>query len=314
MVITRFLLTPAAVVLALACGPSIELQDETSSSDDGSTGTVATTTPPPSTTTSTSTSTTTSTSTSTGEDTTLDDTTGVLFLIEPDGGVCVVSGDGHWHCSECDLFAQDCPDGEKCMPWANDGGNAWNATRCSPIAESPGQPGDGCTVEGSGTSGLDDCDLSVMCWNVDPETNVGTCVAMCTGDEANPSCPGETSCVIANDGALLLCLPPCDPLAAACPTEQTCTAVDDDPVCIPSTGVDVWPCGPAVCAPDQTCLDAELLAACMDFGCCAPWCDLTAAEPDVPCAAEPAHSCQAYYAPGEAPAGLEHVGVCRLPA
>ncbi|MEX1364969.1 MAG: hypothetical protein AB1Z98_17710, partial [Nannocystaceae bacterium] len=31
---------------------------------------------------------------------------------------------------QCSLFAQDCPDGEKCMPWANDGGDAWNATIC----------------------------------------------------------------------------------------------------------------------------------------------------------------------------------------
>jgi hypothetical protein len=65
---------------------------------------------------------------------------------------------------ECDLWKQDCPPGEKCMPWANDGGGSWNATRCTPLAEDPRQPGEPCTVEGSGVSGRDDCDIRAMCW------------------------------------------------------------------------------------------------------------------------------------------------------
>ena len=40
------------------------------------------------------------------------------FFCPPDGG------DEFF---ECDLFAQDCPAGEKCMPWANDGTEVWNA-------------------------------------------------------------------------------------------------------------------------------------------------------------------------------------------
>lgn len=75
--------------------------------------------------------------------------TGGLFLSEPDGG-----GTGF----ECDVFAQDCPPGEKCVPWANDGGGVWNATRCSPVDDDPAAPGEPCTVEGGPTSGIDDCD------------------------------------------------------------------------------------------------------------------------------------------------------------
>jgi hypothetical protein len=274
-----------------------------------------------STSTSTSTSSPTATSTSTASSTsagTSDDATSSLFLFPPDGGgggVCVVAGGGNWHCSYCDLFAQDCLAGDKCMPWAYDGGNTWNSARCSPIAEDPGQPGDACTVEGSAFSGFDDCDLGAICWNVDPATNEGTCVATCTGNAANPICPEETVCMMANDGHVLVCLPPCDPLQTdVCPTDQTCTALDQDPVCIPSVGIEVLPCDMEVCAPDQTCLDSDMLAACPDLACCTAWCDLTAADPDAPCADEPAHSCQPYYEAGAAPTGLEHLGTCRLPA
>jgi hypothetical protein len=305
----RSLRTALPVVLMLACGPTIEPpQDETEASSGGSGDSVTTTAT--STSTSTSTSASTSTATSSG-----DDVTGSPFLILPDGGGCAVSGDVQWRCYPCGLFAQDCPRGEKCMPWANDGGDAWNATRCSPVSDDPGQPGDACTVEGSAVSGIDSCDFGAMCWTVDPETHMGTCVALCEGNAAAPLCRDEgASCVIANDGALVLCLPRCDPLQPdACPTAQACTAIDEDPVCIPDVGVVVHPCGESACDPGETCLAADALAACMGFGCCTPWCDGTAADPDAPCAAEPAHACQPYYEPGAAPPGLEHLGACRLP-
>ena len=34
---------------------------------------------------------------------------------------------------ECDPYAQDCADGERCVPFANDSSGVWNSTRCSPI-------------------------------------------------------------------------------------------------------------------------------------------------------------------------------------
>jgi hypothetical protein len=303
---TAMMLLAATWLTGCQCanGDLVELDSDASSS--------SSTAPPPPTSTSTSASTSTSTSTSADAS---DDATSSSFLISPEGAICLVSGDEHWHCWQCEIFAQDCAAGSKCMPWAHDGGNAWSSTRCSPVAENPGQLGDVCTAEGSGVSGIDDCDIGLMCWNVEPETNVGTCVAMCTGDQANLMCPEGDSCMMANDGVLFVCLPPCDPLMiGACPEGQTCTAVNEDPVCIPSVGVEVRPCGGAVCDPDQTCQDGEVLEACMASGCCTPWCDLTEAAPNAACAAEPAHSCQPYYEPGAAPTGLERLGVCRLPA
>ena len=242
--------------------------------------------------------------------------TGVVFLIEPDGGGVSF---------ECDLFAQDCPAGEKCMPWANDGGSSWNATRCSPINENPGQPGDECTVEGDGTSGLDDCDLGSMCWDVDPETNIGTCVAMCTGDESNPICEDpDTSCAIANDGAIVLCLPACDPILQDCADGQACYPIQDAWSCAPDasgeTGVYGDPCEFInVCDPGLICLGAAAVPAgeaCEGAaGCCTEVCDLTDPAGDMQCSgAAGGQACEPWYEEGSAPPGYEDVGACSLPA
>ncbi len=236
---------------------------------------------------------------------------GMPFIVEPDGGGVSF---------ECDLFAQDCPEGEKCMPWGNDGGT-WNATRCSPISDNPGQPGDECTVEGSGTSGIDSCDIGVMCWDVDPETNMGSCVQMCTGDEANPICedPG-TTCSIANDGAIVLCLPVCDPILQDCPEGQACYPVAEDWVCGPDASGEMGTYGDPcefinVCDPGLMCLDASATPNCMGgSGCCTEVCDITDPEGDAQCTGAPdGQTCQPWYEEGAAPPGYEDVGACALP-
>ncbi len=137
----------------------------------------------------------------------------------------------------CNLFRQNCyDDSEKCMPWANDGGGQWNSTRCSPVADNPGQPGDPCTVEGNALSGIDDCDIGMMCWDVDPATNAGTCVSMCNSNQCNPdpSCEDpSTTCAIAYDGNIALCLPTCDPLMPDCSPEQGCYETANGSFCLP---------------------------------------------------------------------------------
>ena len=151
---------------------------------------------------------------------------GASFLPDPDGGL------GY----QCDLLTQDCPPGEKCVPWANDGGTTWNAYRCSPIDADPGEPGDPCTVEVSPTSGIDDCELGTMCWNVDPRTNTGVCVALCTGDLAAPICEDpQTHCAISGVGVLALCLPTCHPFVQDCAENEGCYPNSDHWECHPST-------------------------------------------------------------------------------
>ena len=61
---------------------------------------------------------------------------------------------------ECDPFTQDCPDGEKCMPWADDGGSELERDALhSRSHPNPQQIGEDCTAEGSSVSGVDNCDI-----------------------------------------------------------------------------------------------------------------------------------------------------------
>jgi hypothetical protein len=255
-------------------------------------------------------------STTSGPADTGTDDTGAVFIDEPDGG-----GVGF----ECDMFAQDCPAGEKCMPWDDTGGNSWNATRCSPIADDPGEPGDACMVEGSGTSGIDDCELGVMCWDVDPETNVGTCVALCVGDESRPVCEDpDTACAISSRSAFVICLPVCDPVIQDCAEGQACYPILDWWSCVPDASGELGAYGDPcellnVCDPSLVCLSAGSLPAgeaCEgSAGCCTEVCDLADPAGDMQCAgAAGGQTCLPWYEEGAAPPGYEEVGVCSLPA
>ena len=245
------------------------------------------------------------------------DETDGLFIMMPDGGICVYGGapDGFQpRCSYCDVGLQDCPPGEKCVPWANDGGEQWNATRCSPIPGDPAGLGEPCVAEASPVSGFDDCDLGALCFGVDPRTLQGTCTALCNPDQAD-SC-GEDVCVAYDYFQPFVCMPRCDPLdPAACPDDETCRPIGYDIVCVPRVTLPQGlSCGAdeQYCTADQACMWADLLASCDEAQCCRPWCDLTVADPDLPCAAVPGEVCRPFF--DGAPAGYEHVGVCALPA
>ncbi|MBC8074338.1 MAG: ribulose phosphate epimerase [Deltaproteobacteria bacterium] len=217
----------------------------------------------------------------------------------------------------CDLWEPDCPAGEKCMPWAYDGGSSWNSSRCSPLDDDAGAVGDACTVEGSGVSGIDSCGVDSMCWNVNEE-NVGTCVAFCQGTEANPVCENPaTSCVIANDGFLNLCLPQCDPLLTECNDGEGCYPVNDSFACAPdasgTTGVFGDPCEFLnVCDVGLFCANAEAVPGCNAAGCCSNFCDLSIADPNSQCEAD-GQECVPWYEEGQTPPGLEDVAACAIP-
>jgi len=97
---------------------------------------------------------------------------------------------------ECSVFDQNCGLDEKCTAWANDGGDVWNATRCTGVDPDAVGLGEPCTVEGSEYSGIDNCDLGQVCFGVDEDTLTGQCTAYCNtrGDEL--SCDdAELSCM-----------------------------------------------------------------------------------------------------------------------
>ena len=218
--------------------------------------------------------------------------------------------------AECDMWTQDCPDGQKCMPWAN-GGPVWNATKCTDVMPNAGKPGDPCTVEGSDISGVDTCEKASMCWNVSQDTGEGTCVGFCMGSPVDPICPLGTKCVIAADYVLILCLPRCNPLLQDCPSMESCIPqpMGWEFECVPDVSGDMGqqndPCTPGeACDPGLVCLLPTLASECdaMAPGCCLPFCDLS-----MPACTNMGATCLAWYEQGMEPPGLENVGVCGIP-
>lgn len=233
---------------------------------------------------------------------------GVVFIETPDFG----GG------KECDVFEQNCPEGEKCNAWSSDGDNSWDSLKCVPVVPNPDPIGAPCFAEGGGISGVDSCVKGAMCWGVDSQTGMGTCVEQCTCSAENPICAvtPNSSCLIANDGVIVLCLPSCDPLDAdACAGGEVCVPDPGDSsrfTCVfdasGEEGALGDPCSFANgCDPTLMCGEPGLLPAMCDLsepGCCLPFCDLRAI--DCPQGAD----CLPWFEEGQAPKCSEHIGVC----
>lgn len=237
---------------------------------------------------------------------------------DTDSGACFVCDDwdGGGVDIECDVWEQNCDDGEKCMPWANDGGAAWNAARCTPIPPQADRPGEPCTVEGGWVLGVDTCVESAMCWAVDPATGRGTCVSFCEGSLESPTCsdPQRTCTTVNGPEVLPLCLPTCNPILQDCPDARGCYAGSAGFVCVPdasgsSRGAYADECDfRNGCDPGLWCAGADAVPACESYGCCSAYCDLRDAKcPGV------GQECFAYYADEGAPLGQEYLGLCALP-
>ncbi|MCX4241145.1 hypothetical protein [Paraliomyxa miuraensis] len=303
-------LTSALVSVAVTgCGPSVAGHDpvasgtgSTTAATSGSGGSVSSAAPSG------------SDSITTGDATASVDSTGNPFVVPPDHTV---------HPQQCDLFAQDCPRGEKCTPWADDGGPYWNSTRCVPVVADPAGTGEPCHVESSPTSGLDDCDRGAMCFGADPRTLEGICTPLCI-DPRDPHCEDpDRYCPIAGDGVLLLCLETCDPLQRECPPAWACHPVHEQWVCVADGSGDMGAYGDPcefinACDPGLVCLDSASVPPGLPCrgapGCCTEVCDITDPLGDQQCTGwAEGQICQSWYGGGEAPMGLENVGVCALP-
>jgi hypothetical protein len=213
--------------------------------------------------------------------------------------------------SECDPFLQDCPDGEKCVPYSSTGTN-WDADKCVPVTGS-GTEGDTCIYSNT-TEATDDCDANTHCWDVmDVDgMNVGVCTSFCGGTADDPICPPDTSCLIANDGSINLCIATCDPLLQDCNAGLACFWANNGFNCIFTTQ-DIplgEPCGFINdCAVGLGCLTADVLPNCNGSACCGSWCSVSEGAA---CMA-PGTECTAFFEEGMAPPGYEDVGVCILP-
>jgi hypothetical protein len=224
-----------------------------------------------------------------------------------------VAANDHQVPPSCNEYTQDCPDGEKCVPYASSGNN-WDAFKCVAIMgdQATGEP---CTYGGI-VEASDDCDEISGCWNVqDLEGEaLGTCHAFCTGTADNPECPEGTSCTLSGSGVPAYCIPICDPVAQDCDPGLGCYYGGGGFQCLisPQNIPAGEPCGfTNDCAPGLMCLDGELLPACNGSACCGRFCNLDLG--DAQCEATPGTACEPYFENGTAPLGLEHVGVCIVP-
>ncbi|MFV8753120.1 ribulose phosphate epimerase [Nannocystaceae bacterium ST9] len=212
---------------------------------------------------------------------------------------------------ECDPFAQDCPDGEKCVPYSTREGGTWDFNKCVPVL-GDGEPGDPCVWAGA-VDATDDCGASSICWNATEVEGqlVGTCAPLCGGTALEPICAPGTTCLITNDASITICQPTCDPLAQDCGEGLGCYWLFPDFFCIFTAAVNLSigePCHHLNdCTPGNTCVDLFELPGC-DGACCTSWCDLS----DPVCSLAQTE-CVAFFDVGEAPAGLEQLGVCALP-
>lgn len=180
----------------------------------------------------------------------------------------------------CNFSDQDCSEGEKCAPWANDGGVIWNSLRCVPVDARPRALGEACTVEGSFVSGVDSCDVGLACTPSGPDslrTNGGVCTALCN---AGP-CPDGTLCTVPGTINVGACGETCDPLAeGACPTGQGCLPAGLGFAChlaFNTTGDE--PCtATAQCGLGHACIGASQCDEKQSERCCAALCDLEAPD------------------------------------
>lgn len=192
---------------------------------------------------------------------------------------------------ECEVVDQNCPPGQKCMPYASAGDLNRDSTHCVEVVADPQPPGAPCTVDDWPASGFDSCDDQSMCFNVDPETLAGTCAAFCDGDSWPYSCEDPLAhCLLANEKLVAVCVRDCDPLKQDCaegqacyPTESgtyecdwdqsgsegnyqsACTSHRDcqaGSLCAP--GMFVYGCADEACCTDFCALDQEQLD---DLGC-----------------------------------------------
>ena len=202
------------------------------------------------------------------------------------------------------------------MPWANDGGSSLNAAKCVPVAPNPDLPGDVCTAEDGGLSGVDTCDLGAVCLGVDGETGEGRCVSQCVGSDDDWQCPEPGfSCQIVSSGVENFCFPNCNPVLQGCGEGLSCqTSLQGDFVCL-----ELYAGGGGIygdhcsysdeCNPGFVCLYDRGDPNCIGGHCCTPFCDINKAN-TCPGGTQ---ECIPWYEEGMAPPGYEDVGICGVP-
>jgi hypothetical protein len=210
--------------------------------------------------------------------------------------------------NECDMYVQDCPDGEKCN-WKVIGTEIVNVCVTVTGDQKIGEP---CMHQGI-FSGEDSCDDTALCYGavVIGGTWPGICRPYCGGTEDAPTC--EDADYVCSRGDLPACLPECDPLLQDCAGgTEMCFYHEPIPgfVCADtSNSSDVGEdcLVPFDCRKGQTCQPADKVAGCTGTECCTELCDVNA--PNQCQAAGMGAECVSLMVGGQ----FDHVGACLLP-
>jgi hypothetical protein len=214
--------------------------------------------------------------------------------------------------SACEQQSDCLVAGTACKAVSTDDDVAWDQNYCVPTPPRPAAPGEPCTTIGDGEWTWDTCEPGALCVSIDADTKQGVCASQCMLADT-PECD---PCITYGDGFdevdVYFCPPACDPLAPACGDNEVCVSTDDDIFfCVIDAslrdGAVFDDCQYAnACDPGLACISPVNSPMCHQDadGCCLPLCDLSAPV----CPADT--TCKPWYPPGEAPEGLEDVGVC----
>lgn len=198
-------------------------------------------------------------------------------------------GGGFYCTPSCQIEAQDCPEGEKCVAYEWGAGPTNLGSKCVPVL-GEAAAGEACTLEDPEVA-TDDCDEDSFCY-------AGRCRAFC--DFGEGICPEGQGCLAGPK----VCVDACAPGPEACPSAgEACYFLPEggEYLCLSVGERELGqPCGWANdCAPGMQCIDAEFLPDCQGTTCCTRDCD--PAEPETSCAGQPGTIC--------APTVPDH-GVC----
>lgn len=207
----------------------------------------------------------------------------------------------------CDIWAQDCPDGEKCVAYASCDGDEIDARKCVPVMGDR-TPGESCRYDGAAEA-TDNCDASSFCWNAKEVDGllIGTCAAFCAGTPDDPLCEGTSAvtpcgstCYTGVDGVQALCLELCDPANPSCAEGEACRWTGTGFHCLnlPDAEATLHTAGESCvssqdCKAGLECANGEYLADCEHFSCCTAMCDLELG--DQGCETQPGTSCQPWF-------------------
>lgn len=210
----------------------------------------------------------------------------------------------------CDIVAQDCPIGSKCVAFAATGVEL-DGTHCVAMVDNPGVPGSSCTVTEQFVNQKDSCDEFSLCWFV--QEGEGTCISICSDVSLLCSSP-EAVCVnFGQSGLFNLCIDTCDPLDVDCPVHGTCFPGFDVFLCtevikpVQTTYGGICT-GLTTCDDGLFCVPSGAVPGCEADQCCTIYCDTGSPNQ---CPSAPVQECISLLGANNPDWG--HVGFCGIP-